>query len=901
MKKQLLFALATAFTVSSYAQTNTPDMNGVNIAQPYTKKMIVGNEQGPVNRASGGGNSVAASSNGTVIGGTTYDLQTNGSVQNRLVKHADGTISAVWTYSNAFSIAAPDRGTGYNYYNGTSWGTIPTARIESERGGWPSILPVSGGEVNSLHNTASGPITMNKRATKGTGSWTETNITIPGNSTDLIWNRSAVGGTNGQSIHMIAVTAPVANQGALYQGLDGALVYFRSLDGGITFDQQGVVLPGMTSTDFVGFSGDSYSIMAKGNTIVIAVFEDWADSFIMKSTDNGTTWTKTLFIDFPLDMYVANQAGGSDADGDGNADTLTTTDNSGSLVIDNNGMAHIFYGNMRVLDADLTDAGTTFFPYTNGLKYWNENMPADSAQFIAWAEDLDNNGQVQNSNETAIAQYFTSLASFPNASMDASGSIYVTYSAYMETLSNGDQSYRHIYLVKSDDGGCTWNQFVDMTPNDNFAECIYPSIANVTDDSIRFIYQEDIEPGLAVRGDEDAYGDNDIVYIAVHKNSLNSTTLNCVTWVKGDTAFCPGTNAVFEASCGTAYAWSTGTTTATETITTFGTFTVDITTSCGTTNTHTITTGQPTNPPTVTKNGDQFICGANPATIGVDPVSGGSYLWSTGATTMTTTITTAGTYTVTVTNCGGTSTEMFVMATEPTPANTVNAIGQTTFCEGSGSLVLSAVEGASWLWSNGATTQSITLSTAAESGSYTCDISNSCGDMVTSTTVVVVINPQPAQPTVSYTGNGVYSSSATSGNQWYLDGNIAPGATTQTFDASLYKGSTVTVIVTNSDGCTSETSADAVVGLSEIQNTLNNVKVYPNPNNGLFDINFNAATSATYDVKVTNVIGQTLVTKTVNVSGNMNINMDITSFNKGLYFVTISSQGEDNVYKLIVE
>ena len=173
--------------------------------------------------------------------------------------------------------------------------------------------------------------------------------------------------------------------------------------------------------------------------------------------------------------------------------------------------------------------------------------------------------------------------------------------------------------------------------------------------------------------------------------------------------------------------------------------------------------------------------------------------------------------------------------------------------------------------------------------------------MVTSTAVVVTINPQPAQPVVSYTGNGVYSSSATTGNQWYLDGNIAPGATNQTFDASLYKGSTVTVIVTNADGCTSETSADAVVGLSEIKNTLNNVNVYPNPSNGLFDINFNAATSATYDVKVTNVIGQTLVNRTVNVSGNMNVNMDITSFNQGLYFVIISSQGEENVYKLIVE
>ena len=34
-----------------------------------------------------------------IIGYTTYDLQSNGSVQNRIVVHDDGTISAGWTMS----------------------------------------------------------------------------------------------------------------------------------------------------------------------------------------------------------------------------------------------------------------------------------------------------------------------------------------------------------------------------------------------------------------------------------------------------------------------------------------------------------------------------------------------------------------------------------------------------------------------------------------------------------------------------------------------------------------------------------------------------------------------------------------------------------------------------------
>ena len=36
-------------------------------------------------------------------------------------------------------------------------------------------------------------------------------------------------------------------------------------------------------------SGDVYSIDARGETVVIAYFDDWGDSFILKSTDNGDT------------------------------------------------------------------------------------------------------------------------------------------------------------------------------------------------------------------------------------------------------------------------------------------------------------------------------------------------------------------------------------------------------------------------------------------------------------------------------------------------------------------------------------------------------------------------------------------------------------------------------------
>jgi hypothetical protein len=152
-------------------------------------------------------------------------------------------------------------------------------------------------------------------------------------------------------------------------------------------------------------------------------------------------------------------------------------------------------------------------------------MEADEGQIIAQALDIDGDGVAINPNETDIALYFVNLAGFPNASYDpVNNTIYLGYSGYLESTSSGSQSYRHVYLMYSDDNGCTWTEPTDVTPNSSFAECVFPSFTQITTDSVRLIYQEDFEPGLAVRGDEDGYVSNEIVYIARDKSELASNS-----------------------------------------------------------------------------------------------------------------------------------------------------------------------------------------------------------------------------------------------------------------------------------------------------------------------------------------------------------------------------------------
>ena len=69
---------------------------------------------------------------GTETMSTTYDLQSNGFLSNRMYQLKDGSVAVTATFSSSLNDAGfADRGTGYNFYNGTSWGENPTSRIEA--------------------------------------------------------------------------------------------------------------------------------------------------------------------------------------------------------------------------------------------------------------------------------------------------------------------------------------------------------------------------------------------------------------------------------------------------------------------------------------------------------------------------------------------------------------------------------------------------------------------------------------------------------------------------------------------------------------------------------------------------------------------------------------------------
>lgn len=468
------------------------------------------------------------------VGQTYYDLQSNSSARDFIVVNADGSISTVWTME-AISTATsyPNRGTGYNYFDGSNWGPIPTNRIESVKTGWGEVAVTSSGkEVVMSHSGSTAPVIMT-RPSKGTGSWTQANT---GGTTSL-WPRMVATST-GDTVYA------VSNTNASFQGMTAAVVFHRSTDGGVTWGIKDVIPTGMTSAEFLGFGGDAYSIACRGNVVAIVAGDADKDVVMVKSTDGGVTWTPTIVMDCPIDLWDHTTTT-SDINNDNLADTLETNDGTYSINIDNNNEVHVSFGRMRILDDDITDASYSYFPGTDGLYYWKEGWGANNAYLVAGIEDLYEQGTIyfptpSDPNASPWGTFGCSLTSYPSIAFDANNTIYLSYSSIVDSLlavTNPEKLVRHQYIIKSCDGGINWTAPYDCVGDQGgvATEGVFGALAKRVNGSLHLLYQKDIYPGFGVNSTADADNQgnlNDIVYVNIPLTDLPACPI--VTGIKNE-------------------------------------------------------------------------------------------------------------------------------------------------------------------------------------------------------------------------------------------------------------------------------------------------------------------------------------------------------------------------------
>ena len=158
----------------------------------------------------------------------------------------------------------------------------------------------------------------------------------------------------------------------------------------------------------------------------------------------------------------------------------------------------------------------------------------------------------------------------------------------------------------------------------------------------------------------------------------------------------------------------------------------------------------------------------------------------------------------------------FFQSTCTTTTPTITSGGSTTFCAG-GSVTLTSSAETSYLWSTGATTSSINVTT---SGNYTVQVTDASGcQSALSMATVITVHALPATPTITAGGpttfcaGGSVSLNASAGSTYLW----STGATTASINATL--SGSFAVQVTNASGCQSASSVATIVTVNALPAT----------------------------------------------------------------------------------
>lgn len=263
--------------------------------------------------------------------------------------------------------------------------------------------------------------------------------------------------------------------------------------------------------------------------------------------------------------------------------------------------------------------------------------------------------------------------------------------------------------------------------------------------------------------------------------------------ITGNANICAGSATTLSATPGlSAYLWNLGQVGETISASTAGTYTVTATDAQGcTVSNEFVLSNNPAPLPVIT--GPAVVCINSSGTLAITNTFS-QYLWTTGETTATITVSSGNLYGVTVTDaagCTGTTSQLVSQVTALTPTITqlpYTCTGTQTLDAGSGF--------SSYLWTGGASTPSVTVNTA---GNYTVTVTDASGCTGTGTLDVNI----PALPQVTITGATSFcqnTSTTLEASAGFAAYNWNTGAVTSTVSAG--NSGIFSVTVTDNIGCT---------------------------------------------------------------------------------------------------
>ena len=379
----------------------------------------------------------------------------------------------------------------------------------------------------------------------------------------------------------------------------------------------------------------------------------------------------------------------------------------------------------------------------------------------------------------------------------------------------------------------------------------------------------------------------------------------------GPVTFCQGGSVNLTASSNSSYQWSNSAISQTINVTTSGTYFVTVTDAngCTATSGNTVVTVNPLPNASITAGGPTTFCTGDSVQLCANTSS--SYMWSNNATTQCIYATQSGSFTVQVTDangCTSNASPSMTVSVGSSPAPTISANGPVNICQGDNVVLTCNTTANSYSWSNGATTQSITVTA---SGTYNCTVTNTnaCNGVGTSNSINVTVS---AVPTAGFTFSGtvptiVFNSGTSVGATNFMwdfgdqNSSSAPNPTHTYATNGVY---TVCLIASNTAGC-SDTICQNVninTGIAPLQaDNLTTVSLYPNPLNDQATLEFELGENTQVSIVLFGIDGKVMFSHQESFDAGMNkVNIDASQVPAGIYFTRITTNDITKTIKTII-